>query len=119
MPWIDQLVAMAWEYRRVLLVHRDAALVLANTPPVGPNRLGLAEEPTVVVQAGIAPGIAARAGTSFTDYVTNAVIEEGRTWATTEAFATDADRAVPQGVGEWIAGLRLDQYRRWSRLPQI
>ena len=38
-PWIDQLVAMAWEFRRVLLAHRDAALVLANTPPVGPNRL--------------------------------------------------------------------------------
>ena len=86
-PWIDQLEAMAWEYRRVLLAHRDAALVLANTPPVGPNRLGLAERMlTVLVETGIAPGVAAKAGLLFTDYVTNAVIEEGRAQAMTDAF---------------------------------
>ena len=110
-PWIDQLVAMAWEYRRVLLAHRDAALVLANTPPVGPNRLGLAERMlSVLMRSGIAPGVAARAGMLFTDYVTNAVIEEGRNRATTDAFAADTEGAAPRGVGEWIAGLPADRY---------
>ena len=102
-PWIDQLVAMAWEYRRVLLAHRDARPRSSRTP-VGPNRLGLAERMlSVLVQSGIAPGIAAKAGMLFTDYVTNAVIEEGRNRATTDAFAPDDGGAAPQGVGDWIA----------------
>ena len=110
-PWILQLEAMAWDYRRVLLAHRDAALVLANTPPVGPNRLGLAERMlTVLVQSGIAPGVAAKAGLLFTDYVTNAVIEEGRTQAMTDAFGSEAEGAAAGDVHGWIAGLSADQY---------
>src|SRR5262245_22734373 len=37
--WRDRLTEMAWNVRRGLLAHRDAARVLANTPPVGPRRL--------------------------------------------------------------------------------
>src|SRR5499427_8577593 len=37
--WRSQLVEAAWNVRRGLLAHRDAARVLANTPPVGPRRL--------------------------------------------------------------------------------
>ena len=110
-PWIDQLQAMAWEFRRVLHAHRDAALVLANTPPVGPNRLGLAERMlTVVVQSGIAPGVAAKAGLLFTDYVTNAVIEEGRAQAMTDVLRSEAEGATGQGVHSWIESLSADQY---------
>jgi AcrR family transcriptional regulator len=110
-PWIVQLEAMAWEYRRVLRAHRDAALVLANTPPVGPNRLGLAERMlTVLVRAGIAPGVAAKAGLLFVDYVTNAVIEEGRVQAMTDAFGSEAEGATARDVRGWIANLPADQY---------
>ena len=110
-PWIDQLEAMAWEFRRVLHAHRDAALVLANTPPVGPNRLGLAERMlTVVVQSGIAPGVAAKAGLLFTDYVTNAVIEEGRAQAMTDVLRSEAEGANGQGERGWIESLPADQY---------
>jgi TetR/AcrR family transcriptional regulator, tetracycline repressor protein len=41
--WRAQLEALATDYRRVLLAHRDAARVVQATPPVGPNRLRLVE----------------------------------------------------------------------------
>jgi AcrR family transcriptional regulator len=110
-PWIAQLEAMAWEFRRVLLAHRDAALVLANTPPVGPNRLRLAERMlTVLVRAGIEPGVVARAGMLLTDYVINAVIEEGRAREMTDALATDADGASAGGIQGWFARLPVEEY---------
>src|SRR5215510_13131524 len=37
--WRDQLAASAHNVRRGLLAHRDAARVLASTPPAGPRRL--------------------------------------------------------------------------------
>src|SRR5262245_23549209 len=37
--WQEQLTEIAWNVRRGLLAHRDAARVLANSPPVGPRRL--------------------------------------------------------------------------------
>jgi TetR/AcrR family tetracycline transcriptional repressor len=86
LPWEAQLEALAWEYRRVLLAHRDAALVLASTPPVGPNRLRLAEQMlSMLVRAGFQPSVAARAGLLMVDYATNAVIEEGRLGAMPDA----------------------------------
>ena len=119
-PWIVQLEVMAWEYRRVLLAHRDAALVLANTPPIGPNRLGLAERMlTVLVQAGIAPGVAAKAGLLFTDYVTNAVIEEGRAQALMDAFGSEAKVPLRGTCAGGSQAFRPTSTRRWSHLPQI
>jgi len=43
LPWRERAEALARENRRVLLLHRDAARILAGTVPEGPNRLRLAE----------------------------------------------------------------------------
>lgn len=110
-PWDEQLEAMAWEYRRVLLAHRDAALVLANTPPVGPNRLRLAEQMlAMLVQAGFARSVAAGAGLLLVDVATNAVIEEGRATALRAAFGSGADGDEPGGFGQWFASLPPDEF---------
>src|SRR5215471_5519711 len=37
--WQEQLMDAGWNVRRGLLAHRDAARVLASTPPAGPQRL--------------------------------------------------------------------------------
>ena len=75
--------------------HRDAALILANTPPVGPNRLRLAEQMlSMLVGAGFQPAVAARAGLLLVDYATNAVIEEGRSRAMLEARSQDRRHAA-------------------------
>ena len=104
--WISQLEALAWEYRRVLRGHRDAALVLANTPPVGPNRLRLAERMlAVLVNAGFTPAVAALAGRLLTDFATNAIIEEERDQAMAAAPATDAG-----GIGDWSSLLSAEEY---------
>jgi TetR/AcrR family transcriptional regulator, tetracycline repressor protein len=110
-PWIAQLEAMAWEYRRVLLTHRDAALVLANTLPNGPNRLRLAERMlALLVQAGFSPSVAANAGLLFLDFATNAVIEEGRSQAMTAAFGTHTEGAEVGDFQQWFASLSAEQY---------
>src|SRR5664279_1231885 len=110
-PGAGPLEAMAWEYRRVLLAHRDAALVLANTPPVGPNRLRLAEQMlAMLVQAGFARSVAAGAGLLLVDVATNAVIEEGRATALRAAFGSGADGDGPGGFGQWFASLPSDEF---------
>jgi TetR/AcrR family tetracycline transcriptional repressor len=99
LPWVAQLEAVAWEYRRVLSRRRDSALVLANTPPVGPNRLRLAERMlAVLVDAGFTPAVAALAGRLLTDHATNALIEEGRDRAMAGA-GRDNRRGDPDGGG--------------------
>jgi AcrR family transcriptional regulator len=109
--WNSQLEAIAWEYRRVLLAHRDGALVLANTLPVGPNRLRLAERMlAMLVHAGFAPAVAARAGLLLLDFATNAVIEEGRDIAMTEAFGSGVEGDQPEGFGAWFTSLPADEY---------
>jgi TetR/AcrR family tetracycline transcriptional repressor len=111
MPWQAQVEAMAWEYRRVLLAHRDAGLVLANTLPVGPNRLRLAERMlAVLVQAGFAPGVAANAGLLFLDFANSAVIEEGRSHTMSAAFGSSVEGAEVPDFRQWFAGLPAEEY---------
>jgi TetR/AcrR family tetracycline transcriptional repressor len=113
--WRDYLEALAWEYRRVLKRHRDAALVLAMTPPVGPNRLRLAERSlAALLDVGLPPVLVARAGFLMTDYVTNFVLEEQRT-AAQAAAAGGLD--VIRG---WFESLPADQYPTLAALtPQL
>jgi TetR/AcrR family tetracycline transcriptional repressor len=110
-PWIEQLEAAAWEFRRVLLAHRNAALVLANTLPVGPNRLRQAEQMlSLLVRAGFAPAEAAKAGLLMTDFVTNAVIEEERQHAMRAALRAEPDAQGGGAIRQWFASLPLEQY---------
>jgi TetR/AcrR family tetracycline transcriptional repressor len=77
--WRNQLTEMAWNVRRGLLAHRDAARVLANTPPVGPRRLKHIE---AVLQALRAAGLkdrdAARAAYHLNNFVTEFAADEAR-----------------------------------------
>lgn len=77
--WRDQLRKMAWNARRGLLAHRDAARVLANTPPVGPRRLRHIESMLRVLRgAGLAPRDAARAAYHCNNFVTEFAADEAR-----------------------------------------
>ena len=65
------------EYRRVLLRHRDAAHVLAATPPAGAARLRLVDISLgAVLDAGFKASDATRAGRLLVDYTTGFVQEE-------------------------------------------
>jgi TetR/AcrR family tetracycline transcriptional repressor len=117
--WRQRLEALAREYRRVLKTHRDAALLLATTLPVGPYRLRLAETSlATLLDAGFTAEVTAQASLLFVDYVTNFVVEEDRAEAIAAAFQTDSDDAG--SVSDWFAALPADQYPSLVALaPQL
>lgn len=52
-PWREQLSAGLLQFRALLLRHRDAARLLRERPPVGPNRLGHIETTAgILLRAG-------------------------------------------------------------------
>jgi TetR/AcrR family transcriptional regulator, tetracycline repressor protein len=109
--WREYAKAIAWEYRRVLHAHTDAAELLATTLPIGPHRLRLAEMGlATLLEAGFDPVATAMAGLLFTDYVTNFVLEETRAEAIAAAFQTDADPNGGNAIREWFSALPTDLY---------
>jgi TetR/AcrR family tetracycline transcriptional repressor len=79
LPWREKLETLARENRRVLLLHRDAARILAGTVPTGPNRLRLAETMLgTLLGAGFSKRDAVRAAFLLTGYATHFAAEETR-----------------------------------------
>jgi AcrR family transcriptional regulator len=77
--WQEQLTEIAWNVRRGLLAHRDAARVLANSPPVGPRRLRHIEAVLRVLRmTGLRDRDAARAGYHLNNFVTEFAADEAR-----------------------------------------
>ena len=101
-PWRAQLAALAADYRRVLLAHRDAARVLLATPPVGPNRLRLIERTLSALRsAGFPDDVVADAAVAFNVYVTG--------------FVLDETRGRAGGAGEDLSEAEAAQFARWWR----
>ena len=77
--WREQLTKAAWNMRRGLLAHRDAARLLAAAPPFGPRRLRHIEAVLRVLrEAGMSPRDAVRAAHVCNNFVTEFVADEGR-----------------------------------------
>jgi TetR/AcrR family transcriptional regulator, tetracycline repressor protein len=78
-PWQHALQEMATAHRHVLLVHRDAARLLASIPPAGPRRLRHIELILqALVEAGFSDRDAAWAAYHFNNLVTEFVADEVR-----------------------------------------
>jgi TetR/AcrR family tetracycline transcriptional repressor len=107
--WREQLAAVARDYRRVLLGHRDAARVLAATLPLGPNRLRLIEQLLdVLCRAGFDDAEAADAAYVLNTYVVGFVLDE------TQALPAD-DRVGVEGPHDNVADALREQGERWYR----
>ncbi|WP_242342157.1 TetR/AcrR family transcriptional regulator C-terminal domain-containing protein [Anaeromyxobacter terrae] len=77
--WREQLTEMARVNRRGLLAHRDAARVLASTPPIGPRRLRHIEAALRVLRSsGLSDRDAARAAYHLNNFVTEFAADEAR-----------------------------------------
>jgi TetR/AcrR family transcriptional regulator, tetracycline repressor protein len=77
--WKEQLTEIAWNVRRGLLAHRDAARLLAITPPFGPRRLRHIEALLRILRsAGFSRQDAARAAYHANNFVTEFVADEAR-----------------------------------------
>jgi TetR/AcrR family tetracycline transcriptional repressor len=77
--WREQLTRMAWNVRRGLLAHRDAARVLASTPPAGSRRLRHIEAVLrTLLEAGLRDRDAVRAAYHLNNFVTEFAADEAR-----------------------------------------
>lgn len=77
--WQEQLTEAGWNVRRGLLAHRDAAQVLASTPPAGPQRLRHIEAVLRILRAaGLSDRDAARAAYHVNNFVTEFAADEAR-----------------------------------------
>jgi TetR/AcrR family tetracycline transcriptional repressor len=77
LPWQEQVLSFAWEYRATLLSIRDSAEVLLETPPLMPKRLLLMESMfKVLVNAGFPPKEIVMASMQVNDYVLSFVKNE-------------------------------------------
>jgi TetR/AcrR family tetracycline transcriptional repressor len=105
-PWREELTRLAHAVRRVALTHRDAARVLAATPPLGPQRLQRLEALFAVLRhAGFAPADIVDASYLLNIYVMGFVLDEvlgPRLGEATQAesMRTDVEKeptAAPEG----------------------
>jgi TetR/AcrR family tetracycline transcriptional repressor len=114
-PWREQLAAVAWDYRRVLLGHRDAARVLAATPPLGPNRLRTIEQLLdVLCCAGFDDTEAADAAYVLNTYVVGFILDETQALP---ARDQQADELRELGT-RWYRALPPERYPRLVALAE-
>jgi AcrR family transcriptional regulator len=109
LPWQKQLEDLAYEYRSVLLAHRDAAQVLASSGgPSGPKRLRLTEIGLkTLLDAGFSQKNAAYAGMLMNDFVIMSVLEETR-FADLESEG--ASESSTSDVQNWVESLPPNEY---------
>jgi len=109
LPWRKQLEELGHEYRRVLLAHRDAARVLAESgAPSGPHRLRLTEILLrTLLDAGFNRKDAGYAGFLLNDYVTMFVLDETQD---VNARADDASEDQSSDLQTWFKALPPHDY---------
>jgi TetR/AcrR family tetracycline transcriptional repressor len=104
--WRAQLEAGAWDYRRVLLAHRDAARVLVSTPPIGPKRLQAIEQWLAMLRSGgVSDADVADVASVLNTFVTGFVLDE------TQALPSGDRPAIPD------AEARAEVERFFKSLP--
>jgi len=109
--WRDQLIESAWNVRRGLLAHRDAARVLASTPPAGPRRLRHIEAVLRILRdAGLKPHDAARAAYHLNNLVTEFAADEGRFASYAASVPGSSRRKILAEVRRQFKSLPVDQY---------
>ncbi len=119
LPWRERLEGLAHEYRQALLVHRDAAQLLAGTLPTGVNRLHLMESVfSALLAAGFIHQDAAYAGFLMNDYVTEFVIEEGRYISTAQAKSEEAQQAYRE-FQRFFSSLPAEIYPSITKLSRF
>ena len=109
--WRDQLVESAWNVRRGLLAHRDAARVLASTPPAGPRRLRHIEAVLQILRtAGLTERDAARSAYHLNNLVTEFAADEGRFATYAATVPGSSRRKILAEVRRQFMALPADEY---------
>jgi len=113
-PWRAQLEALATDYRRVLLAHRDAPRVLLATPPVGPNRLRLIERTlSALRRGGFSDDVVVDGAVAFNVFVTGFVLDETR-----GQTGEDLSQAEAAQFARWWRSLPAERYPTLAPLAE-
>src|SRR5262249_50783519 len=97
--------------RRGLLAHRDAARVLASTPPAGPRRLRHIEAILRTLRsAGLTDRDAARAAYHLNNFVTEFAADEGRLATYGASVPGSSRRKLMTEVRRQFKSLPKDEY---------
>ena len=108
--WREQLAAGAWDYRRVLLAHRDAARVLVTTPPIGPKRLAAIESWLAALRAGgLSDEDVVDVASLFNTFVTGFVLDETQAFPSGDRPAM-SDAEVLDQIERFFKSLPPDRY---------
>src|SRR5262245_61282235 len=109
--WRAQLTESAWNARRGLLAHRDAARVLASTPPAGPRRLRHVESVLRILRAaGLTDRDAAHAAYHLNNLVTEFAADEARFVSYQAAVPGSTRRKILAEVRRQFKALPKDEY---------
>jgi TetR/AcrR family tetracycline transcriptional repressor len=108
--WQQRLTEAGVNVRRGLLRHRDAARVLASTPPAGPRRLRHVEAVLRILRdAGLNDHDAARAAYHVNNFVTEFAADEAR-FASFASQPGMSRRKVLAEVRRQFKSLPLDEF---------
>jgi TetR/AcrR family transcriptional regulator, tetracycline repressor protein len=108
--WQEQLTEIAWNVRRGLLAHRDAARVLASSPPIGPRRLRHIEAVLRILRtAGLRDRDVARAAYHLNNFVTEFAADEAR-FAAYASAPGSSRRKVLADARKQFASLPRSEY---------
>jgi AcrR family transcriptional regulator len=109
--WQQQLADSAWNVRRGLAAHRDAARVLASSPPAGPRRLRHIEALLRILRsAGLDDRAAAHAGYHLNNFVTEFAADEARLATHAAAVPGLTRRKMLAEVRRQFRSLSKDEY---------
>lgn len=95
--WREQFTQVAWNVRRGLAAHRDAARVLASTAPFGPRRLQHIETVLRILRAaGLSGRDAARTAYHCNNLITEFAADEARFAAFTSAPGSSRRKVIAE-----------------------
>lgn len=96
--WREAMKEMAHRYRHALQRHRDAARLMAATPPAGPRRLRHVEAVLrVLLDAGLSDRDAARAAYHANNFITEFAADEARMAATARDMGVTRKKLMAMG----------------------
>lgn len=109
-PWQERLTEFAWRVRRGLLVHRDAARLLAAVAPAGLRRMDHIEAMLrLLIAAGFSPLVAVRAAYHFNNLVTEFAADEARLASSAAAAGASPADLLAEGRRQ-LRALPADRY---------
>jgi TetR/AcrR family tetracycline transcriptional repressor len=116
LPWREQVWALCEGQLRLLLSRRDAARIMAGTPPDGPERLRLIEASLrPLLAAGFGEPDALQISLLLSNYVIGLVLEDELSPLRAAIGSEERDREIEEAGAAWRAAIVSGHYPSLAR----